>query len=133
MLRTYILAAALLSVAVPAGAAERTSSWSSQKMRLTAPRTGPFGDELRGNCAGLTVTIKTRIERLKGLEDRAIRQQWPPPSLTALWSNRPLGGDIARQRAQIAQLNAALGAKGCQTVDVDAELRRAPPAGAKTK
>lgn len=102
-------------------------------MRLTAPKVAPFGDELRGNCAGLTVTIKTRIERLKALEEKALRQQWPPPSLAALWANRPPGGDIARQRAQIAQLNAALGAKGCPTVDVDAELRRAPAARAKAK
>ena len=78
MLRTYLLASslasslpALLAVAIPAGAAEpaKTSSWESQRMRLMPPP-APLpsdADELRGNCAGLTVTIKTRIEGLKAL------------------------------------------------------------------
>lgn len=102
-------------------------------MRLTAPPKVPrFADELAGNCAGLTVTIRTRIERLKALQEKARQAQWPPPTFTAQWARRPLDGDIARQHQKIARLNAALGAKGCQTVDVGTELRRAP-AGAKTK
>jgi hypothetical protein len=135
MLRTCVLAAALLSLAIPSGAAEqgKTSSWSSE-MRLRPPPKPPvFGDELRGNCPGLTVTIKTRIERLKGLQEKAKQQQWPPPTFMAQWERRPTGGDIVRERERIAQLNAALDAKGCQTVDVDAELKRAPAAGTKTK
>jgi hypothetical protein len=138
MLRTCVLAAALLCLSLPASAAEqakssswnsgdKSSSWSSEKMRLKPPpRPVLPADELAGNCAGITVTIKTRIERLKALQEKATQEQWPPPSITALWAQRPVGGDIARQRQQIAQLNAALGAKGCQIVDVDAELRRAP-------
>jgi hypothetical protein len=103
-------------------------------MRLTAPPKVPrFADELAGNCAGLTVTIRTRIERLKALQEKARQAQWPPPTFTAQWARRPLDGDIARQHQKIARLNAALGAKGCQTVDVGTELRRAPAAGAKTK
>jgi hypothetical protein len=108
-------------------------------MRL-APRPRPVppglaNDDLRGNCAGLTVTIRTRIEQLKALQEKAAQEQWPPPSTMARWTRRPLGADIARQREQIARLNGALGAKGCQTVDVAAELKRAPSArgGAKTK
>ena len=142
MLRTYLLsgivAVAFLVAAVPVGAAEqgKASSWTSERMRLTPP--GPrklptFADELTGNCAGLTVMIKTRIEGLKALEAKAVGQQWPPPSGVELWSTRPLGGDTARQREHIAQLNAALGAKGCQTVDVKAELQRAPSASAPAK
>jgi hypothetical protein len=147
MPRTCVLAAALLSLSVAASAAEqgkssswtsekKSSSWSSEKMRLKPPPRAVLpSDELAGNCPGLTVTIKTRIERLKALQEKATQEQWPPPSITGLWAKRPLGGDIARQRQQIAQLNAALGAKGCQTVDVDAELRRLPSAvtGAKPK
>jgi len=106
-------------------------------MRLAPqPRLLPPGlanDELKGNCAGLTVTIKTRIERLKALQDQAGGAQWPPPSLTERWARRPLDGDIARQREHVARLNRALGAKGCETVDVSAELKRAPAAKAKTK
>ena len=103
-------------------------------MRLKAlPRPVLPADELAGNCAGLTVTIKARIERLKALQEKATQEQWPPPSFTAQWAKRPLGGDIARQREQIARLNAALGAKGCQTVDVGTELRRAPSAAPKAR
>jgi hypothetical protein len=134
LLRACVLAAALLLLMVPAGAEGRTSSWTSERMRLTArPKVAPFHDELGGNCAGLTVMTKTRIEWLKALEEKAGQQRWPPPSPAAQWAQRPVDGDIARQRARIAQLNAALGSKRCQTIDIDAELRRAPAAGAGPK
>ena len=136
MLRTYLLAAALLFVAVPADSAEqpKTSSWTSEKMRLKArPMPVLPADELAGNCPGLTVTIKTRIEQLKALQEKVKQEQWPPPSLTAQWAKRPLGGDIVRQQEHIARLNAALRVKGCQTVNVDEELRRAPSAVPKSK
>jgi hypothetical protein len=144
MLRMYLvggllpglLTAALL--AIPAGAAEpaKTSSWASERMRLTPPprpKVPGYADELSGTCAGLTVMIKTRIEWIKDLEAKAVPQQWPPPSPLALWARRPVGGDIARHRGHIARLNAALGAKGCQTVDVQAELQHAPAVGERTK
>jgi hypothetical protein len=127
LLRTWTLAAALLCLTVPAGAEERSSSWSSERMRLRPPPRVPTdGDELHGNCAGLTVMTRTRIEWLKTSEEKAAQQRWPPPSPMAQWASRPAGGDIARQREHIAQLNAALAAKGCPTLDVDAELRSAP-------
>ena len=137
MSRTWIVAAVLLGLAAPAGAEERTSSWSSEKMRLRPPPRVPiYDDELHGNCAGLTVMAKTRIEWLKTLEEKASQQRWPPPPPMAQWASPQVGADLARQREQIAQLNAALAAKGCQTLDVDAELRRAVPlstAGAKRR
>jgi hypothetical protein len=136
MLRRYPLAAALLSLTISAGAAEqgKTSSWSSERMRLKAPpKAPPFTDELAGNCPGLTVMIKARIERLKALQEKASREQWPPLSITAQWAKRPLDGDIARQNQKIARLNAALGTKGCQTVDVGLEQGRAPAVGVKAK
>jgi hypothetical protein len=107
-------------------------------MRLKPPsRPALPADELAGNCAGLTVTLRARVERLKALQEKATREQWPPPTAMAQWARRPLGGDIARQRELIARLNAALAAKGCQTVDVAEELKRAPSTGtgtvAKTK
>ena len=133
-----LLAAGFLAVTTPVGAAEagKTSSWASERMRLMPPprpRLPSYADELSGTCAGLTVMIKTRIEWLKDLEAKAVPPQWPPPTPLALWSRRPVGGDIARQRERIARLNAALGAKGCQTVDVGAELQRPPAARAGTK
>jgi hypothetical protein len=137
MLRTCLLAAALLSATLPVSAQQqsKSSSWSSEKMRLSPPpRAVPPGlasDELAGNCAGLTVTIKTRIERLKVLQDKAAGAQWPPPTTIERWTRRPLDGDIARQRDKVARINRALGAKGCPTVDVAAELKRAPAAKAR--
>jgi hypothetical protein len=132
LLRACILAAALLSLTAPALAEGRTSSWSTERMRLRPPPRLPAnGDELHGNCAGLTVMTKTRIEWLKALEEKAGQQRWPPPTPMAQWGARPADGDIARQREHIARLNAALGAKGCQTVDIDAELRRVPDSGAR--
>jgi hypothetical protein len=135
MLRICLLAAAaaLLSATPPVAAQQsKSSAWSSEKMRLApAPRPPGLYDELKGNCAGLTVTIKTRIERLKALQDQASGAQWPPPSWKEQWARRPLDGDIARQREQVAMLNRALGAKGCETVDVSAELKRAPAAKKK--
>jgi hypothetical protein len=137
MLRAYLIAATLLSLTIPPGMAEqaRTGPWDRERMRLTPPRPQlpTFADELRGNCAGLTVMVKTRVEWLKALEEKASQQQWPPPAPWEAWSRRPVGGDIARQRERIAQLNAALGAKGCQTVDVSAELQRAPAVRTKRK
>ena len=102
-------------------------------MRLRPPRLPANGDELSGNCAGLAVMAKTRIEWLKALEEKAGQQRWPLPSPMAQWAKRPVDADIARQREHISRLNAALGANGCQTVDVDAELQRAPAPGAKRK
>jgi hypothetical protein len=136
MMRTSLLPAALLLATVSAAMAgePQTSSWSTEKMRLKARPVPVFPvDELAGNCPGLTVTIKTRIERLKALQDSVTAEQWPPPRITAQWAKRPLGGDIAHQRDLIARLNAALGAKGCQTVDVEAELRRLPATTPATK
>jgi hypothetical protein len=65
------------------------------------------------------------------LQDEASGAKWPPPSTLERWSRRPLDDDIARQRAQVARLNRALGAKGCETVGISAELKRAPANGAK--
>jgi hypothetical protein len=77
------------------------------------------------------VTIKTRIARLKVLQDEASGAKWPPPSTLERWARRPLDGDIARQRAQVARLSRALSAKGCEPVDISAELKLAPAAGPK--
>jgi hypothetical protein len=138
MSRIWLLAVAFLLPTVPAaGQQPRSSSWTSEKMRVT-PRPRPVypgvsSDELRGNCAGLTVTIRTRIERLKALQDQAAGMQWPPPSAMERWTRRPLDGDIARQRALVSRLNRALGAKGCETVDIAAELQRAPSAKARAR
>jgi hypothetical protein len=103
-------------------------------MRLKArPMPVLPADELAGNCPGLTVMIKTRIEHLKALQDKVKQEQWPPPSLTAQWAKRPLGGDIVRQQEHIARLNTALRVKGCQAVDIDEELRRLPAAAPRAK
>jgi hypothetical protein len=80
---------------------------------------------LRNTCGGIVITIKSRIDRLRQLQGKAKQeQQQPPPTLTAMWQGRPAVHEFAREREHIAQLNAALEAKGCQAVDVDEALRR---------
>jgi hypothetical protein len=37
-----------------------------------------FSEELRGNCAGLTITIKTRIDRLRELQKEAKKEAEGP-------------------------------------------------------
>ena len=47
-----------------------------------------------GNCAGLTITIKTRIERLRTLQKQA-KQEWEGPAPT-LFGERPAAAAFAR-------------------------------------
>jgi hypothetical protein len=42
------------------------------------------------------------------------------------WWERPPPPDIAKERRRLGQLNAALEDKGCQTLNVEEELRKEP-------
>lgn len=95
-------------------------------MRLLArPRQLLFPDELRGNCAGLAVTLKTHVDRLRELEKRAKKEgEGPPPPL---FGGRPAVADSAKERDRVEALNVVLQAKGCQPVNIDEEMLKAPP------
>lgn len=93
-------------------------------------------EELHGNCAGLTVTIKVHIDQLKDLQKKVRQEEaGPPPNLMAMWDQRPAVGDFTMERERVREINAALDTKGCKTLDVDEELRTgsAPAAPYKGK
>ena len=131
MPRLGALFAGLLCLALAACAGEYGAG---EVGHLTArPKKLVNKDELRNTCAGLAVFIRSRIARLKELEGKANQEQRrPPPSLWAIWEGGPAAAEFAREREHVNQLNAALESKNCQTVDIDAELRRPSPAPSKT-
>ena len=87
-----------------------------------------FSEEMRGNCAGLTVTIKTRIDRLRELQKQAKKEQeGPPPTLFGWPGSGPATTDMTKERARVEALNVVLDSKGCNLVNIDEELRKAPP------
>ena len=89
------------------------------------------------DCKRLTGSIQIGITRLK---DPLGRQEPSATSATAQKMASPLYGSsaktadrqavYARERAKLDAYNAELAAKGCKTVDIEAELAR-PPEGPK--
>jgi hypothetical protein len=89
------------------------------------------------DCKRLTGSIQIGMNRLK---DPSGRQEPSSASATAQKLSSPLYGSsaktadrqavYARERAKLDAYNAELGAKGCKTLDIEAELAR-PPEGPK--
>jgi hypothetical protein len=85
------------------------------------------------DCKRLTGSIQITISRLR---DPLGRKEPSAMSATAQKMATPLYGSsartadrqgvYARERAKIEAYNAELAAKGCRTVDIEAELARAP-------
>ena len=85
------------------------------------------------DCKRLTGSIEITISRLR---DPLVRQEPSAVSSAAQKLTTPLyggsnkGGDrqaiFARERAKLEAYNAELAAKGCKTVDIEAELARPP-------
>ena len=85
------------------------------------------------DCKRLTGSIQITISRLR---DPLVRQEPSAISSAAQTLSTPLyggstkGGDrkaiYARERAKIEAYNDELAAKGCKTVDIEAELARPP-------
>jgi len=125
-----VVAAGLLSLGLPICAAAQQAGSDREMMRLLARRgLELFPEELRGNCAGLTVTIKTHIDRLRELQKQAKKEQEGPPP--TLFGDRPAAAGMAKERDRVEGLNVVLDAKGCKPVDVDEELQKTPPAPVK--
>jgi hypothetical protein len=123
MTRSCILAAGLWSAVLTMCAAAQNSSSDKELMRLLArPGRLLLPEELRGNCAGLSVTTKTHIERLRELEKQAKKaREGPPPSL---FGELPAVVDAAKERERVQALNVVLDAKGCKPVNVEEELQK---------
>ena len=126
MVATRALTAAALLVLLGFAAAAQSADADREMARLLArPRQLLLPEELRGNCAGLTVTIKTHIDRLRVLQ-KAAKQEQEGPAPT-LFGDRPAAHDFAAEHERVQALNIVLDAKGCKLVNVDEELQKPAP------
>jgi hypothetical protein len=128
MPRLQALAASLLSVAFVACATGQGTDTNVDTRSLPSPTLLLVSnDHLPDNCSRDTVALKVLIDRLRELQKKVTQeQQAPPPTLVAIWQGGPAAVDFAKERARAAQLDAALEAKGCKTLDIDEALRLAP-------
>jgi hypothetical protein len=125
MVRLLIFTAGLwgaLSVCTPA----QEVSNRDQPRPLARPERVLLHEELRGNCAGLTVTIKLHIERLRKLKLQA--EQEEKELEPSLFDERPAVVELGREQDRVEALNVVLDAKGCKPVNVGDELRTLPAA-----
>jgi hypothetical protein len=129
-----LTAAALVSLLACAATAQSDDADREMARLLARPRQLLLPEELRGNCAGLTVTIKTRIDRLRTLQKQAKQEEEGPPP--TLFGDRPAARDFAAEHARVQALNIVLDAKGCGPVNVEEELHKpvsTPPAAQERK
>jgi hypothetical protein len=127
--RPRAFAPIMLVLALAVSAAAQDSDTDKEMRRLLArPGRLLFREELRGNCAGLTVTIKTHIDRLRELQARAKKEREEPSA--TLFGEPQASADFAKERDRVEALNVVLDAKGCNPVNVDEELKKTPPAAA---
>lgn len=91
--------------------------------------------ELAFDCKRLTGHMKVRIMQMR---EMASRPRTSDISRTMQSTVRPVlggsrhgadpDGDLARDRVKLEAYNRQLAAKKCKTLDIDAELKGAPPA-----
>jgi len=122
--RAFTTAALLASLAF-AAAAQNADGDREMARLLARPRQLLLPEELRGNCAGLTITIRTHIDRLRTLQKQAKQEQEGPAS--TLFGDRPAAHDFAAEQERVQALNIVLDAKGCRPVNVDEELQNPAP------
>jgi hypothetical protein len=120
-----LTAAGLLALLACAAAAQSADTDREKARLLARARQVLLPEELRGNCAGLTVTIKTHIDRLRALHKQAKQEQEGPAP--TLFGDRPAARDVAAEQERVEALNIVLDAKGCRPVNVDEELQKPAP------
>jgi hypothetical protein len=126
MLRARALLAALLPLVLAAGAAGQDRNGDTDTRRLLARASRLLlQEEMRGNCAGLTVTTKVHIDRLRELEKTAKKEREGPA--VTMFGERPAVENAAKERERVEALNVVLDAKGCTPVNIEEELQKAPP------
>jgi len=88
---------------------------------LARPAQVLLPEELHGNCAGLTVTIKTHIERLRDLRKKAQKQETgPSPTLFGHLTDKKA---YLNERQRVEALNVVLEGHGCNLVNIEGELK----------
>jgi hypothetical protein len=84
------------------------------------------------NCAGLRITLKSEIDRMRGLQERAKKEQKAPPAdLVSAWQRTfgaegdgiPSLKELKKVRERADKLNGDLRASGCVTIDIDQALQ----------
>jgi hypothetical protein len=125
--RAFVTAILALALAVSAAAQDSDSDKDMRRL-LARPGRLLFREELRGNCAGLTVTIKTHIDRLRELQQRAKKEREEPSA--TLFGEQQAAVDFVKERDRVEALNVVLDAKGCNPVNIEEELKKTPPAAA---
>jgi hypothetical protein len=122
--RTLAAGYLLLLLALSAAAEDHASD--RQRMQLLArPAQVLLPEELHGNCAGLTVTIKTHIERLRDLQKKAQKEDTgPSPTLFGSLADKKA---YLNERQRVEALNVVLEAHGCNLVDIEGELKTPAP------
>jgi hypothetical protein len=125
--RTSNLPKILMWLMLPAVlAAAGVHASDRQKMYLLArPAQVLLPEELRGNCAGLTITIKTHIERLRDLQEKALKEETGPSP--TLFGDLPDKKAYLNQRQRVEALNVVLDAHGCNLVNIEGELKTPAP------
>jgi hypothetical protein len=136
------LLSSLAQVFLLAGCAASLPTEAGGKLALSADRQPvASADAMRATCRKLTDAISVHVERMKALQIKAkSEQEAPPANLWSAWQRSfgATGAGVAalegldRERRGADEANAALRAKGCQTVDIDAALIATPPPGPKT-
>jgi hypothetical protein len=82
-------------------------------------------------CAGLTVTLKADIDRMKKLKERAKNEENAPPTdLLSAWQRTfgqkgdgvPSLKELQKVRERSEGLNESLRGQGCATIDIEQAL-----------
>lgn len=126
-MRYFLLALGIFSMAVralPCAAQEPTGSPELGRMHLSARVKNLLSpEELKGTCAGLTMTLQFHIERMKRFKTPAEKEL--KEASPSLFGGRPSVVQFILERDRAHALNAILDSRGCKTVAIEDALRDA--------
>jgi hypothetical protein len=123
-IRTLAAGCLLLLPALSAAAEDHVSDRQRAQL-LARPAQVLLPEELHGNCGGLTITIKTHIDRLRDLQNKALNEEkGPAPTLFGNLTDKKA---YLNERQRVEALNVVLEAHGCNLVDIEGELKTPGP------
>jgi hypothetical protein len=123
-IRTLAAGCLLLLPALSAAAEDHVSDRQRTQL-LARPAQVLLPQELHGHCGGLTVTIKTHIERLRDLQKKAQKEETGPSP--TLFGNLIDKKAYLNERRRVEALNVVLEAHGCNLVNIEEELKTPGP------